>query len=483
MTKTWSTYQQAIFTFAQNEKGNAVIEAVAGSGKSTTLEELCKRLKGNGILLAFNKAIAEELKARGINARTFHSLCFSPVMKARGVNQPELDKLHKLCKEKMKSHEFTLYAAFAKKMVGLARQVGIGCLVPDTEMAWIDICDHHDIELENDGGNLADGINFARALLDWSNASNMVDFDDMLYFAVKDGITLPKFDYILIDEAQDTNAIQRAILRKLIKQGTRVFAVGDPAQAIYGFRGADSNSLNMIAEEFNCKRLPLSITYRCPQVVVRYAQQWVDHIQARDGAPEGELAHLGMDWSDATFQAGDLVVCRKTAPLIQFAFKMIRANKPVMVLGREIGQGLKALIKKMNARDIEHLEEKLEAYMVREIEKARAKGNESQMDAIADKVGCILFLVNNLKEDRRDIPSLEAGIDYLFANKDHAVICATIHKSKGLEADRVFWLDRDQCPAQWARKEWQQEQERNLCYVATTRAKKALYTFNIKEAE
>jgi superfamily I DNA/RNA helicase len=50
------------------------------------------------------------------------------------------------------------------------------------------------------------------------------------------------------------------------------------------------------------------------------------------------------------------------------------------------------------------------------------------------------------------------------------VTLCTIHKSKGLEAPRVFWLERSECPARWVRKDHQKQQEINLCYVAATRA-------------
>ena len=483
MTRTWSTYQTAVFDFVSNGTGNAIVEAVAGSGKSTTIKEAFKRVKGSAIFLAFNKAIADELKKAGVNARTFHSLTFTPVMQSRNQRQPEMNKLRKLCDENMTGEDARLYTSFACKMVGLARQVGIGCLVPDTELAWIEIAEHHDIEPDSELAEFGRAIELSRNLLDWSNASKMVDFDDMLYWAVKDGISLPKFDFIFVDEAQDTNAIQRALLRKIMRPGARMVAVGDPAQAIYGFRGADSASLRLLAEEFNAVTLPLTITYRCPTSVVKYAQQWVSHIEAAPNAPEGTVEELGTAWAPHDFVAGDLVVCRKTAPLITSAFKFIRAGVPVQVMGREIGQGLKALIKKMNAKGIDHLHDKLEVYMEREQEKARAKKDDAKVEAIGDKVGSLLFLIDGLKENKRTIPELEKGIDYLFSDKDRAVIFATIHKSKGLEADRVFWLGRSECPARWARQEWQQEQERNLCYVAATRAKKALFTMELKERD
>lgn len=473
--KSWSTYQQNVFAFVEAGAGNAIVEAVAGSGKSATIKECFKRTKGDAIFLAFNKSIADELKKAGVNGRTFHSLCMMPVMRARGASDPDTSKLRKLCESNWKGEDVRIYSAFAQKMVGLARQVGIGCLVRDTELAWIEIAEHHAIEPESDESDFGRAIELSRELLDLSNASKMVDFDDMLYFAVKDGITLPKFDFVYVDEAQDTNAIQRAILRKILRPGARMIAVGDPAQAIYGFRGADSESLNMIAQEFDAVRLPLTITYRCPTSVVKYAQQWVPHIEAAPGKPEGLVVEHGCDWKVEDLRSGDLMVCRKTAPLLTVAYRCIKARIPATVMGREIGQGLKALIKKMNARDVDTLSTKLEAYQAREVEKLMAKKDEARIEALQDKVGSLLFLIDSLREGKRTITELEAGIDYLFANKDGAVVLATIHKSKGLEAPRVWWLGRAECPAKWARQQWQKEQELNLCYVATTRAQEELH--------
>lgn len=478
-TTRWSPYQTSIFAFIESGTGNAIVEAVAGSGKSTTIIEGMKKARGTVIFLAFNKAIADELKAKGVNARTFHSLVFGPVMRAKNAQNPTMDKLRRLCRENMSQTDFKLYAAFAQKLVGLARQQGVGFLTPDTIDTYRAIAAHHDIEPESDDADLQTAFEFAQELLKWSNESHMVDFDDMLYWAVRDNISLPKFDFVFVDEAQDTNMIQREILRKIMRPESRMIAVGDPAQAIYGFRGADAESLQSIAREFNAITLPLSISYRCPASVVKYAQQWVSHIQARPGAPDGVVQHHETKWDTSIFQPHDLVVCRKSAPLLQVAFKCIRANIPVQVLGKEIGDGLKTLIRKMNARNLDQLTEKLQAYMMREVEKARREDDEAKMEAITDKVGCILFLIEGLKEDRRDIPSLESGIDYLFKDKETCVKLCTIHKSKGLEAERVFWLDRNACPARWARREWQQVEEVNLCYVAATRAKRELHCIEL----
>lgn len=480
IARVWSVFQTAIFTFIEDpDAGNAIVEAVAGSGKSTTIIHGMKKAKGSSVILVFNKSIAEELKGKGVNARTFHSLVFGAVMQAKGQRNPDMNKLRDICRKQLSFDENKLYGTFAQKMVGLGRNMGIGCLVPDTTEEWVAIADHHDLEPEHEEADFGEGIEVARKLFDLCINDPRVDFDDMLYFAVKDQIALPKFDFVFLDEAQDTNPIQRAIVRKVMRPGARLVAVGDPAQAIYGFRGASSDALESIAKEFNCSTLPLSITYRCPTSVVKYAQQWVPHIQARDNAPEGKVTHLGTKWEPSIFQDQDLVVCRKTAPLISMAFKLIRANVPVMVMGREIGQGLKTLVKKMNAVDIDHLKERLSDFLEREVSKLDPEDDGPKIEAISDKVESLLYLIDGLKEGRRTLHDLEAGIDWLFQNKDQAVIFATIHKSKGLEARRVFWLARSECPSKWARKDWQKQQEDNLCYVAATRAIDELFTMEM----
>lgn len=477
--RNWSAYQQGVFHFVDNGSGNAVVVAVAGSGKSTTIVEAMKLAKGESIFLAFNKAIADELKRKGVNGRTFHSLVFGPVVRACRQDGPTLDKLRLISRDMFSFQENKLYGTFAQRMVGLARGMGIGCLIADTEEEWIALAEHHDLEPDSDGADFGEAIEAARRLFDACMADARVDFDDMLYRAVKEDIALPKFDFVFVDEAQDTNPIQRAILRKILKPGGRLVAVGDPAQAIYGFRGADSDALGTLAQEFNCTELPLSITYRCPTAVVEYARQWVSHIEAREGAPEGVVKELGTEWNPLDFMPGDLVVCRKTAPLITAAFKFIRAGVPVQVLGRDIGQGLKALIKKMNARNVDQLGEKLVAWRDREAEKALREDDEAKAESIRDRAGVLLFMIDELVEDKRTIADLEAGIDWLFADKGRAVTFCTGHKSKGLEARRVFWLGRSECPAKWARKPWQRQQEINLCYVIATRAMSELYLMEL----
>lgn len=485
---TPSKYQQAIFDFVAHGEGNAIIRAVAGSGKTTTIVQALKLTRHTACFLAFNKSIADELKKRvpnHVQARTFHSLCFRPVLnavKARDVNPNKLDQIIKLA---LPMAEAAMYRAFVKRLVGLAKSVGLGCLHEASESNFYALVENHDLTLEAEKATVEKGIQWAMHVLELSNDSDEVDFDDLLYFAVLKGIQLPTFYWVFVDEAQDTNSIQRAILRKIMMPGGRLVAVGDPAQAIYGFRGADSTALDLLAEDFEpCISLPLSVSYRCPLAVVRKAKGYVSQIEPADGAPEGLVQELGVKWKLSDFGQHDIIVCRNTKPLLELGYRLLKAQIPLRILGRDIGEGLISLIRKCteNDDDVETMLAHVQQWAERESQKAIAKGNEAKAESIFDKSEAVHMLTDALPEGNRKVSDLIAIIQQLFTDQNSRVTLATIHKAKGLEADTVWWLAPSLCPSKWARKPWQKVQETNLMYVATTRAKQRLVLIEMPKA-
>jgi DNA helicase-2/ATP-dependent DNA helicase PcrA len=475
----FSIYQNNIFKFLAETVRNLVVRAGAGSGKSTTLVEIVKRLGGNTLLLAFGKDIAEALKVRGVNARTFHSLTYQPVTRfysSMSRAQVDSNKVRNLIRERYSDADQRTYGAFVFKLVGLAKNSGMGFLVDDTEQNWDDIAAKHDLEIEDGKGSYREAIERSRAMLSISNEAakrGLLDFDDLLFLAVKDGITLPTFDNVLVDEAQDTNAIQRAILRKIMRPDSRLVAVGDPSQAIYGFRGADSDAMDLIKSEFDAEELPLTVSYRCATNIVKYASQF-GVIEAAPGAEEGVVTTVKRETKHVDLmEARDLVLCRITKPLIELAYDLMMARKPAYMMGRDIGEGLVNLIKKQQAKGVDQLITKLDVSTAREIERAKAKGDDAKAERAEDRRDCVMFLIGTLPENERTIPELIRIIENLFKNKADAVVLATVHKTKGLEASRVFWLNHDYV-SKWARQDWQKQQEKNLRYVAATRAKSEL---------
>lgn len=477
-----SPFQQAIYVEIERPAGgNLLVRAVAGSGKTHTLVGAAERVPSDkrAVFLAFNKSIATELGQRlpaHFQARTFHSLCYNPGLRACGARTVNQDKIRGLVRANLSEEMERMYGAFIKRMIGLARNAGVGCLIPDEAQVWLDIMDQHAIMLDHDDASPEEGVNFCRQILARSNASNEADFDDLLYFTVLKRAALPTYDWVFVDEAQDTNALQRAILKKIMAPSSRLVAVGDPAQAIYGFRGADSTAMGLIKDEFNCRELPLSVTYRCAKSIVTYAQDFVPDIAARPGAPEGSVESLDDEFKLTDFGQHDLVVCRNTAPLIDLGWKLMSARIPLRILGRDIGDGLINLIKKCDKRggDIDAMVQRLEAWRDREVGKALKKGQEQQAEAIEDKANAILLLAGDLPEAKRTVTELIRIINALFTDENSRVTLSTVHKAKGLEASTVWWLGRSLCPSRFAKQPWQQEQERNIMYVAITRAKNRL---------
>jgi superfamily I DNA/RNA helicase len=250
-------------------------------------------------------------------------------------------------------------------------------------------------------------------------------------------------------------------------------AVGDPRQAIYGFRGADSDSLNNIAKTFNCVNLPLSISYRCPKAVVREAQTIVSHIEASETAPEGLVQNLGL-MVPTLFKVNDMVVCRNTAPLVQLAYSLISNKIPAKVMGRDIGEGLVSLVKKLRAKSIMELSTKLYNWKARESERLLKDDPEANLSKIEDKFECLNCFIEFSGAETVD--QLIRAIQTMFGEESAGtVLLSTIHKAKGLEAKRVFILDAWRMPSPYARKPHQREQEMNLLYVAITRAQQELY--------
>lgn len=469
-------------------QAHAIIEAVAGSGKTTTIVKALELTRHPAVFLAFNKSIAEELKRRvprHVQARTFHSLCYRPVLQAVGASDVNQSKIQQIIKYALPLAEAAMYGAFVRRLVGLARNAGLGALMEASEENFYALVELHDLTLEHEAASEEKGIRYAQRVLELSNDSRDVDFDDLLYMAVLKGIKLPSFLWVFVDEAQDTNAIQRAILRKIVAEGGRLVAVGDAAQAIYGFRGSDSNSLDLIAESFSpCIRLPLSVTYRCPAKVVERAKAFVPAIEAREGAPEGQVEDLGEAWKLTDFGSHDIVICRNTKPLLDLGYRLMCAKIPLRILGRDIGEGLVSLIRKCDgAKGLDDMLEALERWQVRESQKAIAKGNDAKAEAVADKAGAVKMLAASLPEGERTVEALVGVIQALFTDANSRVTLSTVHKAKGLEAETVWWLAPSLCPSRWAKKPWQKQQEKNIQYVAITRAKQHLVLIELPGKE
>jgi DNA helicase-2/ATP-dependent DNA helicase PcrA len=132
------------------------------------------------------------------------------------------------------------------------------------------------------------------------HSSNAVDFDDLLMLTVEVFERFPEaltrwqkaFRYVLVDEYQDTNHAQYRLLQLLAGQHKNVFAVGDPDQSIYAFRGADIRNILEFERDFGGGRLiALEQNYRSTNSILRAANSLITH--NRERKPKNLWSELG----------------------------------------------------------------------------------------------------------------------------------------------------------------------------------------------
>lgn len=488
---TPSPQQQNIFDFIKNSNKSLIIEAGAGCGKTSTLVEVVKIINNKSIAFcAFNKSIVKEIKYKtedlsipGLKVGTVHSFGFGIYRKFQSRVRVEGNKLRDLAYQEF-TGQYEEFRQFAVDVVEIAKQVGIGCLQEiEDDKAWYDMCDHFDLfDSLPTSLTTAEGIDAAKHLLRANNSiKHIIDYSDMVYLPIVNKMRAFQYDYVLLDEAQDTNPVRRALVRMILKPGGRLIAVGDKRQAIYGFTGADADALDKIKEEFNSESLPLSVTYRCPKEVVKFAYNWVDEsvIQAHESAPEGIIDTIEL--ADIHNHVGpyDAILCRNTKPLVELAYSLLRRQIACKVEGRAIGEGLIKIAQKWKTvKNVGQLASKVEDWKEKEITKHRAKGNDSRCQVIEDQADTLeVFMLQC--EDSDPISLLVANIRKMFGDTEQGeqkvLTLSTIHKAKGREWDRVFALGMDTySPSKYAIKEWELGQENHLCYVQVTRSKKHL---------
>ena len=142
------------------------------------------------------------------------------------------------------------------------------------------------------------------------------DFDDLLLDALQADVPADgRFDHLLVDEFQDINAVQRALVRHWSAAGESLFVIGDPDQSIYGFRGADAACFERLRADMpSLETVRLTLNYRCAPDILRRAQMCICHNPgparvlrpaAREGAPV-RLVRADTAFSEAVWIAKEV---------------------------------------------------------------------------------------------------------------------------------------------------------------------------------
>lgn len=470
-----SEHQQLVIDEVRTGKGNVSVQATAGGGKSYTLLESLKvvpRFK-KSVFLSFSNAIVKELKDRvpaHIKSATLHSLgCRMIFSKYKGctLNESKYFTLALAMYDK-KSKEVYRECYIIQDICNYARLTLTPFIVSELDL----LCQKYMIE------STPEMLLVAEIILQENTKDTFlstIDFCDMLYYpAVYKSFINEQFDYVFLDEAQDNNNCQTALIESILREKTgRLIFVGDKNQSIFGFSGSGVDSFEILVKKFQSKELRLTVTYRCSRAVVELAQTiYPNDIEAHENAIEG-IVRRG-ELKEA--QEGDMVICRNTKPLIAAFFQFILNNKKAYVVGKDLEKGLTTLAESCMDYSTEGISNKLDQRLKMLADELKDEGvlNPFMHDkylALLEKVDIVSLILSKVDKASDLIPKIEM----IFHPDKAAIRLLSMHRSKGLECNRVFYIEtfnkEKLCPSKYAVLGWQKIQENNLLFVAYTRAK------------
>lgn len=538
-----STYQQDILDFfLNNPQSNMLVNALAGSGKSTTACMLSEHSKTSDLYIAFNASVVEEFKKKIKNPKTkvmtMHSLAYSIMLynveqeskdsgeKPKGFGSQRskrtvsLDnfKPHKILDEEI-TKRYGRYIEFAKRVFLKDNYVNLYnlCRLTLTDMSSNKdvsrlIDDHVLFLYYGDEGYSAPDISEITStlkILDTKSrqqfeTQGVIDFTDMLW------ITFNKLKYdnwevpywalytnIYCDEVQDFSNIQLNFLKFIKRTKGRYVFIGDFHQAIYNFAGANAQAFNQIPKMFApVETFDLPICYRCAKShLSRVNREYGIPILPCDDAPTGFVKTIDKNKISEYAKAGDMVISRKNKWIAEVVLDLARNGTPIFIEDKEMVEAIKRQILSSKCTSVGTLEKFLQKVISNYNKKlfeivsknAREGGHEEEhLEAVAeanskiDNTSFLLEILEGYLENHASSDSVSKFSNFIdkllnTTPSPNCVRLCSIHKAKGLEATNVFVLNEAKINYDFRNSKEQNIQEKNLSYIATTRAKEGLY--------
>lgn len=274
--------------FIAHTAGPCLVNATAGSGKTTSLMAFIANLIRRGIeperilCVTFTNAAADQMAPRlremgveqagRVNFRTIHSLAYLILKEAGMLPDTIIEDNTEILKQVMQTadpDEVRNMATNISRYVGLGRPENFQ---PSGFLPWrfFEVFEaYSDYKWQNNQMDLDDLVEYASAIL---------TDDEWLRRSWQE-----RFDWVLVDEHQDTSRSQWGLLRLITpKFDPNLVCVGDDDQAIYSWRGSDPQIiLNFTWEFFGAPVYPLTLNHRCPQAILEPAARLIAHNKGR----------------------------------------------------------------------------------------------------------------------------------------------------------------------------------------------------------
>jgi hypothetical protein len=464
--------QTAILDFYSSTKLNLMIRARAGCGKSATLKLIDQSTRSGipSLMICFNKSIADEAKASeafrpSTTIKTMNSIghgIWADYCKTKLKLDPQkiLSIYRKIVDDADRSERGHLWQVYdiVKQGVDLGR--ALGYIPAKHAKARATLCSFRDVERRLDETPTAEVHGLVDRVLTESVRlayTGHIDFNDQVYMPALFGGLFPTFPLVLIDEYQDLSPINRAIVGKLCKN-SRQIGVGDEAQAIYEFRGADKDAMPKAIEEFDMSTLPLSTSFRCPEEITSNVHWHVPDI--RSSSRGGTVESL----EEYVITPGSAVICRYNAPLLALAMTLLTEGRRVDVAGIDIGARVIKLLTKLGDESM------TQAQTLSRIDDWEAERESLDSKSANDTAACMRVFAKHGKT----LGTAIAYARHLFDSApDSEIRFLSGHRAKGLEFDHCYHLNSDRIKCGMG-------QESNIKYVIDTRAHQRLTYINTR---
>ena len=535
MSLFWSEYQQNIFN-SITPQHNMIIEAVAGSGKTTTIVEIVQLLKkkrlvsgknGSGLVCAFNKHIevtlSQKIKGTKFKSKTMNAIGHGILTRKSYPHKVSIENLkyYNICVEVEKyfppSHLSSLglkgLVNHQYKNIENAEERLRWRQRPDYPYVFDDFLDFvqvvntsrkeyskHNLSVEdliflmseypleissylfNKEIHLSvaveainKGLEYGiRAYLDY----NIIDFTDQLWLPLTLGFSpVKKYDWIIVDESQDLNLNQARLIKTLGNENSTYIFVGDSKQSIYLFNGAKPDCMSLLKTHFNCTEYPLSLCYRCPPNHLELVKEYNPNIQPfkQESGVVKELkkTELRELIKQCYYNNREIILISRLNYL--FFDLLCQTGFEDRVKVSLLGADLAQELIKLARKLLGNISlTNLEK--VRKMLKEYVEYYSNQMDSTkADYCKCLLSIWHYIKPT--SFTELNSKLSSIII-PDGVIKFGSIHRAKGTEAEHVVILGNNLLPYSPTNRKLtakEIQQERNLTYVARTRSKENLY--------
>lgn len=508
-----SDRQLRVFEEFENTGNNILINSVAGSGKTTTLIELIKRCDKRVLFVAFNRSIEKEINQELANknltqgkAFTMHSLGYKAISETKKSVNLDTSKYFEISKEIREEYrkefkrigwENTLKFLNSLRIYNeVSRLFLTNDLLEIFDYAKsmghmvIDFSNHYVKELSGYSKILLTKELIEKIWLEYLEKREKsfegdyisIDYTDMIYYPAEKGLT-PNIDpyYIFVDEAQDLGYAQHRFLDLLLALPNVIkwVAVGDPLQSIYSFAGSFPNSFYLFKEKLNVVELPLDICYRCDKLIVNKVNEIYPVMQAFQDKGPGIVTECT---SLHEIENDSIVICRNVYPLIDIYFKLLSLGKKPSLVGDDILNSVKSILKSNRNNSVGYILEELKESFTAN---AKSKDDNDRLKAYLDKESykvlksfVSFYLENRVTAIANEVLKI---VESIPKTSQDNIKLMSIHKSKGLGAKTVYIVNESALiPSKYAVTPDQLQQETNLKYVARSRAKNKLVFLNLE---